>query len=121
MNIYVSHASAFDFQTELYQPLKATIGTKHSVFFPHDKLNDGTKSKDIIARSDVFFAEVSYPSTGQGIEMGWADTFDVPIICFYRAGMKPTSSLEYVTEDIFEYNDHDDMIRQLETKLADLN
>lgn len=89
------------------------LAKRHQIFFPHDEENKDVKSKDIIAKSDYLLAEVSQPSTGQGIELGWADTFNTPIICFYRAGSEPSNSLRFVSNSFIEYSSSEDMVKQL--------
>jgi hypothetical protein len=113
MKLYLSHSSSFDYRKELYKPLKSTLSANLNVFFPHDKGNVGTKSQDIIAESDYLLAEVSFPSTGQGIEIGWADTNNIPIICFYRSGSKISSSLRFVTDVFLEYSSEQEMTSKL--------
>lgn len=117
MKIYLAHSGNFDYQTELYKPLKQSLANKYDIFFPHDTKNMGTKSKDIIASSDILLAEVSYPSTGQGIELGWADTSNVPILCFYHSGAKISSSLKFICNSFLEYSSTEEMIRKLEEQL----
>lgn len=118
MKIYLSHSSGFDYQSELYEPLKQTLSNAHEIFFPHDKANVGTKSKDIITVSDYVIAEVSYPSTGQGIELGWADASSIPIICLYRKGAEVSNSLSFVSDEFIEYTSNHDMIEKLEVSLS---
>jgi len=94
-------------------PLQQSMGTEYDIFYPHDAHPEGVNTKDVIARSQLVLAEVSHPSTGQGIELGWADTSNVPIICFYRKGSAISGALRFVTQDFFEYTTTDDMIEQL--------
>lgn len=103
MKLYLSHASNFDYQTELYEPLKASLPAEFEVFYPHDPENDGKYSKDILESSDVVIAEVSRPSTGQGIELGWASAANVKVLCFYKAGSRPSSAVKYIAAEIVEY------------------
>jgi len=118
MKLYLSHSSGFDYGKELYEPLKSTLLANHSVFFPHDKENIDTKSKDIITKSDYLLAEVSFPSTGQGIEIGWADANEIPIVCFYRSGSKISSSLRFVSNVFIEYSSEQEMATKLNEWLA---
>lgn len=119
MRLYLSHSGNFDYQTELYEPLKqSSIVVDHSIFFPHDPENIDTKTKDIIPTYDVVIAEVSYPSTGQGIEIGWASASDTPVFCFYRSDSKPSGALRFVYESLIEYSTPKDLITQIETYLA---
>lgn len=85
--VYITHSTAFDFKTALYKSLKSSIiNTKHQLIFPHETDIAPQNSKEIIKNADIILAEVSYHSTGQGIELGWAETFRKPIICFYQTG-----------------------------------
>lgn len=117
MRIYLSHPTAYDYQGELYEPLRPLSKT-HTVVFPHetDKLFN---SKKVIAGSDLIIAEVSIPSTGQGIEIGWADTYNVPILFVHKRDAKPSSSLTLISKDFIIYESIDDMIAQIQRFLAD--
>ena len=103
MKIYVSHASSFDFQNELYTPLKQAL-PEHELFLPHENSNDANQdAKNIIETCDIVLAEVSYPSTGQGIELGWADMLHKPIICVYKSGAKPSSAIQIIAASMHAY------------------
>lgn len=119
MRIYVSHASSYDYATNLYEPLRAAFAANHDLILPHDTDSQGANSRDIIPTCDVVFAEVSYPSTGQGIELGWADAAGVPIICFYRTDEKPSGSLRFVTDNTLAYSAPDDMVDKLQSRFVD--
>ena len=99
MKIYVCHSTAFDYINELYEPLKQDLANSHNFILPHDSDSD-VHSKDLIGSSDLVLAEVSYPSTGQGIELGWADAAHKPIICIYRDGTKPSGAIQYIAKSI---------------------
>lgn len=115
MKIYVSHSKEFDYLNKLYKPIKeSSLNSKHEFFFPHES-GKSVNTKDTIKNSDLILAETSFPATGQGIELGWAENFGVPILCFYNEGSKISGSLEYVAKNIISYADEKDLI----TKLAD--
>jgi nucleoside 2-deoxyribosyltransferase len=114
MKFYLSHSSGYDYQTELYEPLKSTLAQEHEIFFPHDEHEDGIKSKDIIASSDAVIAEVSFPSTGQGIELGWADSQEKPILCFYRTDSNISSAVRFISNNLIEYESVNDMLQKLQ-------
>ena len=119
MRIYLSHSSSFDFNSELYEPLKQSqLNIQHQIYFPHDTVNIDVKSKEVIQKVDLLIAEVSYASTGQGIELGWAEAQNIPIICFYKLTSKFSSSLKFVTSDIIEYSDENDFLDKLGNCLA---
>jgi hypothetical protein len=121
MRIYLTHDRGYDFVSELYEPLENSLSTDYDIFFPHKNHADSLNSKDIIANSDVVIAEVSYASTGQGIELGWANADNIQIICFYRSGTKISGALKFICNNFIEYSTKENMIEQLRTELAKLS
>ena len=117
MKVYISHSSSFDYQKELYQPLKRSIAQKHQVVFPHDDFVVNTR--EIILGSDVVIAEVSYPSTGEGIELGWAHAGNVPIVCIFKIGLEYSSSISFVSGTFIGYSSPEDMVMKLQSWLAE--
>src|SRR3989344_1868786 len=114
MQIYVGHSTAFDYQKDLYQPLKASLLWKqHQFILPHDKQSLPINSKAIISKVDFVMAEVSYPSTGLGIELGWADDASCNILCLHQQNIQPSSSLSIITSQFISYTDPTDLINQL--------
>ncbi len=87
----------------------------HQILFPHDKENINTNSKHLIQHGDLVIAEVSQPSTGQGIELGWANESNTKILCIYMVGSKISSSLKFVASDFIEYDNQADMLHKLNT------
>jgi len=120
MKIFIAHASTFDFKSKLYGPLrKSALNTEHEIHLPQEgKVEEITR--DIIAGVDVLLTEVSMPSLGAGIEMGWADAFDIPIIALYENGSDISFSIDNVITDRIEYKDADNMITQIEEALNNL-
>lgn len=117
MKIYVSHSSNFDYWTELYEPLVKAFAVEHELYLPHDNKNKGQESKQFVIESDVVLAEVSHASTGQGIELGWANAVGVPIVCFYKVDCEPSGTLQYIAKAIFPYDNIDGMVRELRRHL----
>lgn len=117
MKIYVAHSTGYNFRADLYIPLGRAFSNEHELFLPHEAHPDGVESRDIIASSDVVLAEVSLASTGQGIELGWANASGVKIVCFYRTGSTPSGALRFISDTFIEYSDPDDMIARLRTAL----
>ncbi|HEY4509501.1 MAG TPA: hypothetical protein VJC15_00755 [Candidatus Paceibacterota bacterium] len=113
MKIFISHSSNYDFQDELYRPLREPdLNSKHEIILPHEDGQD-VITKDIIQDCDLVVAEVSHPSTGQGIELGWADMFNIPIVCIHKEGIEPSRSLRKITDNFIAYKDSNDMISKL--------
>jgi len=123
MKIYIGHSQGFDFEHEIYQPIRASqLNAEHEIILPHEGF-DGTRNfvtKDIIKTCNVIIAEVSFPATGLGIELGWADIFQRPIICIYRKNSKISGSLKAVCNNFVEYTGPDDLIKKLENTLRSL-
>ena len=115
MKIYVAHSRSFDFEKELYDPIKSSsLAREHAFIFPHGENAGPFNSKELFQSGcDLIIAEVSYPATGLGIELGWADMLRVPVICMYKNGAKISGSLKAVTNEFLEYSDTDDLIAQV--------
>lgn len=112
MKIFVAHPGIIDFQGELYRPLRESeLSKEHEIFLPHE--GKAQVTKELIKRSDLLITEVSAPSTGSGVEMGWADAFDVLILALHKKGTKRSKSVEYVTKEIIEYENAEDMIEKI--------
>lgn len=115
MKIYLAHATRFDFKKELYEPLKnSSLVKKHDIEFLFDRKTIPESTKEMIQNSDLVLAEVSYPSLGEGIELGWADLYKKPIICFHKKGQSGSKFVAMVAKRIIEYETADDMINKLE-------
>lgn len=119
MKIYVSHAKKSPFEEELYAPLK-TSGLPIEFIFPHDKNPDPFNAKELFEGKmcDLVLAEVSYPATGQGIELAWANANNIPIVCIYKKGVDISWSLKLLTDKFIEYENEQDMIRKITTELG---
>ncbi len=115
MRIYIAHSSNFDFRTELYIPIKeSTLGTEHTFLLPHDASDALFSSRELFANGcDLVIAEVSFPSTGMGIELGWANAAGVPIVCVYKSGTTPSSALASVTDTKLEYANATELLEQI--------
>ena len=110
MRIYIAHSIDFDYLNELYLPIKESdFYQEHEVILPHDN-SDSAHDRDFYKDIDLFIAEVSYPSTGLGIELGYAYDDDKPICCIHRSDHKVSGSLYSVTEEIYPYYSPVDML-----------
>jgi hypothetical protein len=115
MKIYVSHSTQFNYQEELYRPLTSSkLYTSNEIILPHKDSLELFSSKDYFASCDLVIAEVSFPSTGVGIELGWANAQNIKIICVYKTGSKFSSSLKAVSKYFIEYSSPEDLIKKLE-------
>lgn len=114
MNIYISHSSKYDYVSKLYEPIKkSNLYKTNNFFLPHEDKNNIVNTKDIISSYDLLIAEVSLTSTGQGIELGWADYSKTPILCIYEKGAKISSLLKFITNQFIEYESTEDMVEKI--------
>jgi hypothetical protein len=115
--IYVSHSTSTNYRSFLYDPiLLSDLSKIYKFVLPHNnKLNEAFKTKDffVSGHCKLVIAEVSLPSTGQGIELGWAEIFKIPIVCFHKKDFSISSSLTFVSQNFIEYKDVDDMLCKL--------
>ena len=110
MKIYIGHPSSIDFEEELYRPLReSSLLDEHEFVFPHDTDEFFDSRQFLRTKCDLFIAEVSQPSTGLGIEIGWAENFGVPVVAMKRKGAKSSSSLPKVCREIIEYRQPEDL------------
>jgi len=118
MKIYVTHSSDFDYQKELYLPLRNShLNKLHEITLPHEFTVDQFNSKEFMKECDLILAEVTYPSTGQGIELGWANLYKIPIVCIFKRGIKPSGSLLAVSDKFIEYKNSEDLIQKVSDDL----
>jgi nucleoside 2-deoxyribosyltransferase len=118
MKVVLTHSSNLPWKEELYSALKGSlINAEHEILFPQEKGAREQITKEHIKKSDIVLAEVSYPSTGQGIELGWADALGIPTFCFYKEGSNISSSLQYITDVFVEYSTMEDMTKKVASQL----
>lgn len=117
MKIFVAHSSGFDFRTKLYKPLRdSSLNNDHEILLPQEgEVEEITR--EMIKDCDALIAEVSTPSLGAGIEMGWADAFGHPVIAIYEKGSNPSFSIDNIVTDRIEYEGPDDMIQKIEAAI----
>ena len=122
MRIYIAHSTDFDYKNELYLPIRQSdLNSQHEFVLPHEFSNEPFDSKTFISGGiDLVLAEVSFASTGMGIELGWADSSGVPVTCFYKSGTTPSGSLKVVTDKIVEYSSHQELISGIENIIKNM-
>lgn len=118
MKIYVGHVRDFDYQTNLYKPLRnSQLNKLVDIILPHEDSDKPFNSREELKTVDYMVAEVSYPSLGLGIELGWANFYNVQIIALYKTGLKLSSSVRSIAQQIVEYSSPEDMVEKLENIL----
>lgn len=118
MAVYIAHSREFDYQKELYEPIRGDSNlSKKEVILPHEFSQTSDNTREFYKNLDVMIAEVSFPATGLGIELGWAFDSNVPIVCIYHQGAKISGSLNAVTKEFYEYNSTEQML-EITTQVA---
>lgn len=117
MRIYVSHSRSFDYENELYAPIRTHFsGSAHEFILPHESGSD-KDLKSVIPTCDLVLAEVSFPATGVGIELGHAEAAGIRVVCIHRIGTTHSSSIRRITDDIREYGSETDLLRIINSAL----
>lgn len=118
MKIYIGHSTDLEYRKKLYQPLKnSSLGREYEMIFPHDSEEFFNSREFLKKKCDLFVADVSKPSTGLGIELGWADIFEVTVLSICQEGNEPSSALEAVTGDVTEYRSGKELVETVENKV----
>lgn len=120
MRIRIGHSTAYDFENQLYAPLRTLeLPSGMVLSLPHDSGPEGDCTRTFFENGcDVFIAEVSYPSTGLGMEIAYASMYDVPVVCLHRSDCRPSSSLNRVTRKVIPYASKDELQHQLRALFA---
>lgn len=120
MKIFVAHASAFNFKENLYEPIRASeLSRAHEFILPEEEKYSGTwNTKEAIESCNLLIADASIPSTGAGIEMGWANAKGIPLLVIHQKGSAPSSVVTYLTDTVIEYENPADLIEKLTVALA---
>ncbi len=114
MKIYCAHSSAHDYLNEFYKPIQESdVFKKHEFIFPHTPGEKFSHSKPIIETCDLVLAEVSFPSIGLGIEMGWANAASIKIWAIHQQDKSISSSIKVVASQIHPYQSLDDILQHL--------
>ncbi len=118
MKIYVAHSRDYDYKNELYKPLRESeLNISIEIILPHENSDGLFNSKEELKNVDYIIAEVSYPSTGLGIELGWANIYNTPIILIHKTGVTISSSAKSVATEIINYSSNEELISKLKTFL----
>lgn len=116
MKIYIGHSRDINYANELYKPIKEFGDNSNNTFLlPHEKDANSSNGRDFYNGLDLFIAEVSMPSTGLGIELGWVYDNNIPIVCIYKKGAKVSGAIKSVTNSFFEYETSEDLKVVLES------
>lgn len=112
MIIQVWHSRDFDFQNELYIPIKnSNFFSDHTFIFPHDDVN--IDSRESLKMADIFLIETTRAATWLGIEIGFASTYNKKIVCIHKKWCHVSTSLQKLSDACIEYANSDYMIQKI--------
>ncbi len=117
MKIYFSHSKKINYHSIYKKIRKNNLNKHHTIYLPHEKYDEAIKtpSKNIIKNCDLIIAETSFSATGLGIELWWANSFWIKIICFYKKWSKQSWSLKVVCDNFISYSSEEDFIKKINT------
>ena len=102
MKVYLAHSSNCDYINKIYKPILNDPELSKIIILPHME-KDNMHNRNYYEDFDLVIAEVSAPSTGMGIELGFFYDSKVPIYCLYQGDY--SKSVEVVAKKIIEYID----------------
>ena len=118
MKIFVAHATEFPEKEAFYKAIRAAEFNKnHEIVLPQENGEQIPAPREVIQSHDLIIAEVSTPSNGVGIELGWADVAGIPIICIFREGAKFSGALKNVCNKYLMYTSWENMIEDIDKAL----
>ena len=122
-SLYVSHSHSqkYDFKNLLYLPIRnSDLNDLFIIELPHEDTVEPFMFIEHMKTLTAIIAEVSLSATGQEIELDWASTHEVPIICIHQKGTTPARSLATVSQHFYEYDGPEDMIAKIKEGLDEL-
>jgi hypothetical protein len=104
--VYVAHSKKIDYNNELYLPItNSELMSNYDFIFPHNT-TETFYSKEIIKTCEYMVAEISKGSMGLGIEIGWADILNIPIIFVHRENVQIPEYFKNISNNIILYKDY---------------
>jgi len=89
------------------------------MILPHEDSEELFDIRSAIETSQIDFviADITYPSTGQGVELTWINAAGIPIECLYLEGSQVSHTLKLLTNKFFDYETEEDMIDMMKVIL----
>lgn len=116
MKVYIAHSRAHDYQKEIYDPIRQNIELPDTeIILPHEPGHNEKNGREFYDSLDLMIAEVSYPATGLGIELGWAFDSSTPIVCIHKTDAELSGSLRAVTDHFYQYDSIEELINLIKT------
>ena len=114
MRIYVTHSKDFDYKDKLYEPIeKSGLAAEHEFVLLYKNGEPQYSSKEKIRDCNLLIAEATKHSTGSGVEIGWANAFNKPVVVISEYGARISRSLQFVTKDIKTYKNAEELLSHI--------
>lgn len=111
MKVYIAHSKLLNYEENLYQPIRNDESLKkYDIILPHEESSVSYNTREFYKELNVVIAEVSFPGTGLGIELGWIYDDGVPIYCVYQKDKKVSSSLKCLTSNFIAYESEKELV-----------
>ncbi len=115
MKIYVAHSKEFDFEKELYKPLRQSrLNSEHTFVLPYENDNNLNPKDFLKNECELVIAEVSYTSARVSFDLSWAYIFKLPVRSIHRKGIIIPVEFRYVSPTHTEYSNSKDAISKIE-------
>lgn len=88
---------------------------EYNIILPHEPGCNNQNTREFYRSLDLIIAEVSYPGTGLGIELGWGFDDGIPIACIYKKEAKISGSLIAVSDRFYQYSTPKELINTIKT------
>lgn len=104
-SIYLAHSSKFDFKNDLYEPIKrSNLADIYDFIYLMETPGNLPNTKEMIRSFNAVIGEISYPSTGAGIEIGWADALGIPLVLIHNQSYNPPEYYKTISSYVSEYD-----------------
>jgi hypothetical protein len=107
MEIYISHSTSIDFRKKLYRPIMKSKSYEHeNIKLPHINTKEDLFDSETYFRRDcdLVIFDATESTTGGGIELGWADAYNIDIVCIHQKNSTPSDSIKAVTDEFYSYS-----------------
>ncbi len=121
MKIYIAHSKKLNYVENLYRPIRNDKELqKYNIILPHEHSSFNPNGREFYSSLTAMIAEVTFPGTGMGIELGWAYDDSIPIYCIYQKGVKIASSLKQLNSKFIEYTSEQELLEIVKKIILEL-
>jgi nucleoside 2-deoxyribosyltransferase len=93
--------------------VRQSLSPRHEVHFPPEFEGKRVSSKKAVEGCDVLLADVSLPSTGVGIELGYAEFLGKQVILLKESDKPLQASVAMLSKPCIDYFDFQDLSEKL--------